>query len=125
MEPHNASYWQVSITGPLGPLINRRFDGPAEQDPHFIEQAIQVAVQAQPLPTFGAIEKILEEKWLTGKSCIVCGNLQWSVSQLPYSLQQLGNSNQVIPLYPVTCTNCGLTFLFNAIQTGLLPEGFV
>ena len=123
MEPHNASYWQLTITGPMGFTWNRRFDGPTEQSPEYIENTVRSALQDQRIPTFDAVARVLDAKWVEGKSCPVCGNTQWSIGELPHMLQPLGGGSTVMPVYPVTCTNCGLTFLFNAIRAGILPEG--
>jgi len=68
MEPHNASYWQVSITGPLGPVMNRRFDGPTEQDPEFIQQAVQSIFQsAKDAESLGVSQKRYNAKVPTKK----------------------------------------------------------
>jgi hypothetical protein len=121
-EPLNASYWDVAITGPAGINWRRRFDGPDQQNPDFIENAVRSALDER-VPSFAVIARKLDESWVQAKTCIVCGHSEWSISELPYVLQPLGGGSKIMPLYPVTCTNCGLTFLFNAIRAGLLPEG--
>jgi len=48
MEPHNASYWTVTITDERGQTWNHRFDGPAEQTAHHIEETIRSALPSPP-----------------------------------------------------------------------------
>jgi predicted nucleic-acid-binding Zn-ribbon protein len=119
-EPQNASYWHIVVQGPAGVTWNRRFDGPNEQNPDFIERTVRTALDER-VPTFARISAVLDAKWLRSKACITCGAEQWSISELPYVLEETGGG-KIMPVYPVTCTNCGFTMLFNAIRAGLLLE---
>lgn len=120
VEPQNASYWQLAVEGPANFSWVHRFDGPGEQDPQNIERQLRAAVDAK-LPTFSEITGRLDEKWTKPNTCPICGISEWSVSEIPYVLQQMGGKN-AMPLYPVSCTNCGFTILFNAIVTGLFRD---
>lgn len=119
-EPANASYWQVVIEGPASFRWTKRFDGPDEQMPKYIESRVREAVDAR-LPTFATIATRLDSKWTRSNNCPVCAASEWSVSQVPYALKQIEGAT-VMPLYPVSCTNCGLTMLFNAIAAGLMSD---
>ena len=115
--PQNASYWQVKVDGPGTFEWSGKFDGPGEQNADYIEQTVRRAIGDQ-LPSFSTITQKLEQKWTEPDECPVCGSREWNVTEIPYSLTEMGGS-KAIPIYPITCTNCGLTYLFNGIIAGL------
>lgn len=119
VEPHNASFWQLSVQGPANFNWVRRFDGPDEQRAEYVESQLRAAVAE--VPTFAAITRILDAKWTQPNTCPICGTSEWSVSEIPYALPQMGGE-RVMPLYPASCTNCGYVIFFNAILAGLLNE---
>lgn len=66
---------------------------------------------------FGRIGSV----WTKEKSCIICGQEKWSMSDKIFSLNQFGvnqKQNQIIPLIVLICSNCGNTISFNAITLG-------
>jgi hypothetical protein len=121
IEPQNASFWHIVVDGPGGFQWVRKIDGPNEQNAEYIGRLLAKAI-AERLPTFGVITDTLNRRWSQSKQCPICGTEEWSVSGIPYALQQIGSPNAILPLYPVTCTSCGHTILFNAFAAGLLPE---
>jgi len=66
-------------------------------------------------------------KW-QNRNCPMCGGGPWEVQEKTFQLNEFHNGNFVvggplIPIIPVTCTNCGHTVLVNAIVAGVLsPE---
>jgi predicted nucleic-acid-binding Zn-ribbon protein len=69
----------------------------------------------------------LREKW-GDRSCPMCGANAWAVQDKVFQLNEFSSGNLVIggplvPVVPVTCTNCGNTVLVNAIISGAVqPE---
>ena len=119
-EPQNASYWSVAVQGPGAFTWSRNFDGPDEQRPEYLEKVVRDAVSAQ-RPPFAAITKRLEAKWTKPDVCPICGADGWSVTEIPYVLTEMGG-DKAMPVYPVTCINCGFTIMFSAYAAGLLPR---
>jgi hypothetical protein len=75
-------------------------------------------------------EKILQfltEKW-GDKNCSMCSKGPWEVQKKIFQLSEFHEGNLVvggllIPVIPVTCTNCGHTVLVNALISGAItPE---
>jgi hypothetical protein len=55
----------------------------------------------------------------------MCGTSQWSVQDKVYQLSEFHGGNLVVggplvPVIPVSCTNCGNTVLVNAIIAGAI-----
>jgi len=72
------------------------------------------------------IEK-LNEIWKQPKSCSVCGQNQWDVSDMIFEIREFNGGNLIIggksiisPVIQVTCKNCSNTLLFNALKLGLI-----
>lgn len=70
------------------------------------------------------IKKVLVEKW-GNKSCPMCNNNNWNIQDRCFQLMQYNKGSMVvggpvIPIIPVTCTNCGNTVLVNAIVNKLI-----
>ncbi|MBA0014167.1 MAG: hypothetical protein H0Z53_00880 [Nitrosospira sp.] len=69
----------------------------------------------------------LSEKW-GNRDCQMCGKGPWEVQDKAFQLMEFHQGNLVvggplIPVIPVTCTNCGNTVLVNAIISGAIkPE---
>ncbi len=59
----------------------------------------------------------LEAKWGFGRKCPYCASPTWSVG--PPSVFRLSDGAESIPLFPVSCTNCGQTVLVDAQQAGI------
>ncbi|TLU57468.1 MAG: hypothetical protein FDX18_08250 [Chlorobium sp.] len=64
----------------------------------------------------------LSEKW-ENKDCPMCGKGPWQVQDKVFQLSEFQKDSLVggglmIPLIPITCTNCGNTLLVNAIISG-------
>ena len=70
----------------------------------------------------------IDEKWTRSKACPICGNSDWAV-YTAYELREyeegdfvLGVGNQIVPVIPVSCTQCGYTHLFNAFVAGAISR---
>jgi len=69
--------------------------------------------------------KHLQEKW-GNKACPMCGQNNWTVSDNLFELREFqgGNiilgSGPIIPVFPVTCNNCGNTVLVNGIVSQVI-----
>lgn len=69
----------------------------------------------------------LKEKW-KGQSCPLCGVGNWNVSDSVYELREFHDGNLVIgsgpivPIVPVTCSNCGNTIMVNALLSGAVEK---
>lgn len=66
----------------------------------------------------------LNGKWMS-KPCQMCSVGKWSVQDSTFQLMEFQEGSlvvggPVIPVVPVTCTNCGNTLLVNAITAGLM-----
>jgi hypothetical protein len=64
------------------------------------------------------------QKW-GGRSCPMCGNGPWTVQDKVFQLSEYHGGDLVVggplvPLVPVTCTNCGYTVVVNAILSGAI-----
>lgn len=75
-------------------------------------------------------EKILihlKEKW-KGRPCPLCNVGNWNVSDSVYELREFHDGNLVIgsgpilPVVPVTCSNCGNTVMVNALISGAVEQ---
>jgi hypothetical protein len=75
-------------------------------------------------------KKLIEQlkiKW-NERPCPMCGEKNWSVQDTIFELREFQHGSMVIgngplvPVAPVTCNNCGNTFLINAIVAGLLER---
>ncbi|MFB4350437.1 hypothetical protein [Microbacterium sp. CR_7] len=69
----------------------------------------------------------LNSRWIGQKICPICGTNNWELgltSELRTfnggSLVFGGPGGSVTPIFPVICSNCGLTYTFSAIKTGIL-----
>ncbi|ATN01027.1 hypothetical protein CRN77_15365 [Proteus vulgaris] len=75
-------------------------------------------------------EKIIEhltEKW-KGTYCPLCKSGPWNVSDKVFELREFQKDGgiiigggPIIPIIPVTCSNCGHIVLVNAIVSGCMP----
>jgi len=73
-----------------------------------------------------ALKKFLFDKW-EDSNCPKCKNNQWTV---PYDVFEIKKyltgkfiiGGEVIPVIPITCMNCGLTFMVNAIIAGIVKK---
>jgi len=69
----------------------------------------------------------LKEKW-KGQPCPLCGVGNWNVSDSVYELREFHDGNLVIgsgpivPIVPVTCSNCGNTIMVNALLSGAVEK---
>lgn len=66
------------------------------------------------------------QKW-EGRSCPMCGKGPWTVQDKVFQLSEYHGGSLVvggplIPLVPVTCTNCGYTVVVNAILSGAISS---
>jgi hypothetical protein len=69
--------------------------------------------------------EFLTEKW-GDKDCPMCNKGPWQVQDKLFQLSEYHQGSLVvggplIPVIPVTCTNCGHTILVNAIISGAIP----
>lgn len=69
----------------------------------------------------------LNSKW-PGKICPMCSGNNWNVSERAYELREFNQgdliigSGSVLPVIPVTCSNCGNTAMVNAIISGAIEK---
>ena len=66
----------------------------------------------------------LNTKWAS-RPCPMCGNPNWTAQNTAFQLMEFHAGNvviggPVIPVVPVTCTNCGNTVLINGLVAGVL-----
>lgn len=74
------------------------------------------------------VNKVIEwlnSKWQGAKTCPICRENKWIVSDKTVELHffnpgGLVIGGPVIPLVVVTCNNCGHTLLFNALKVGAI-----
>jgi len=71
----------------------------------------------------------LETKW-AGRRCPMCSIGTWNVADSVFQLMEFNEGNMVIggpiiPVIPVTCTNCGNVVFVNAIVAGAVKPGEV
>jgi len=67
----------------------------------------------------------LNSKWEGLKKCPVCGQNSWNVSDRVFEMREFHGGSMVVggilqPVIPVTCSNCGNTLYFNAMQAGIV-----
>jgi hypothetical protein len=71
----------------------------------------------------------LNNKW-GGQTCPMCRKGNWSVSEDIFEMRKFNNGNlviggpeaKIIPLVPITCSNCGKVVFVNAIVAGLISN---
>lgn len=69
----------------------------------------------------------LNQKW-KNKTCPLCGNTQWTVSDKIHELHEYQDSGVIIgsgnifPIVPITCINCGNTIFINPIIADAIKE---
>jgi predicted nucleic-acid-binding Zn-ribbon protein len=69
----------------------------------------------------------ISAKW-GNRNCPMCGEGTWEVQEKTFQLSEFHHGNlavggPLVPVIPVTCTNCGNTVLVNAIISGAIsPE---
>jgi len=69
----------------------------------------------------------LKEKW-EGRACPLCGVGNWNISDSVFELREYHGGNLVIgagpivPIVPVTCSNCGNTIMINALLSGAVEK---
>lgn len=69
-----------------------------------------------------AAKKWLGEKWpQERRACPICGVRDWIIGDTS-QLHLYGALGSVYPLVPVVCKNCAHTYLFQAIQMGVVSE---
>lgn len=66
----------------------------------------------------------LKDKW-KGKSCPLCQSGHWMVQDSCFQLMTYNPDaflvgGPVLPLIPVTCSNCSNTILINALLSGMI-----
>ena len=65
----------------------------------------------------------LKEKW-KGRNCPMCGIGNWNVSDKIFEVREFNGGDlilggtPIIPVVPVTCSNCGNIIMVNAIISG-------
>lgn len=69
----------------------------------------------------------LKDKW-RNRPCPMCAHASWTVQENVFELREYHGGNMVIggsalvPVVPVTCSNCGNTVLINAIIAGVVDR---
>lgn len=79
-------------------------------------------------PNSGQIMNFLNTKW-NGAVCPMCQGREWNVEDTIYELREFKDGNlivtkdcRIIPVVPITCTNCGNTVLLNPLAIGLMEK---
>lgn len=71
------------------------------------------------------INQHIAERWKAPVACAVCDENNWSVGEEVLELREFHGGNMVVgnsaivPITPVTCSNCGNTVLFNPLFAGI------
>jgi len=69
----------------------------------------------------------LKGKWY-GKPCPLCGVGNWNISDSVFELREFHDGSivlgagPIIPVIPVTCSNCGNTIMVNALLSGAVEK---
>jgi hypothetical protein len=76
---------------------------------------------------FSRLVAHLRDKWGERRACAQCGSGEWSVGDRVYELTEFHEGNvivggPVVPVVPVTCTNCGNTVLLNALISRIVER---
>lgn len=72
----------------------------------------------------------LQRQWREPQTCPICHEEDWKIPQSILELREYEEGeiiaypkdSSIIPLVAVTCTNCGYTFLINALTIHLLDD---
>lgn len=67
----------------------------------------------------------MKTKWVGSKACPICTNDEWNVSDVqelrPYNDGDLRVGDvTIVPIFLVTCKNCGLAHTFAATVAGVI-----
>jgi predicted nucleic-acid-binding Zn-ribbon protein len=68
--------------------------------------------------------KHLEDKW-NSQNCPMCGHSSWNIPSEVYEIREFHGGGLVlgpipiVPVIPITCSNCGNTILVNSIVAGI------
>ena len=73
--------------------------------------------------------KHLEDKW-SSQNCQMCGHISWNIPSEAYEIREFHGGGLVfgpvpiVPVLPITCSNCGNTILVDSIVAGItnIPE---
>ncbi len=73
--------------------------------------------------------QFLNEKW-QGTICPYCRGPEWNVENKMFELREYNKGNlylggpnsSIVPVVPVTCSNCGHTVLVNALVAKVMEE---
>lgn len=66
----------------------------------------------------------LEDKW-SSQNCPMCGHSSWNIPSEVYEIREFHGGGLVVgpipivPVLPITCSNCGNTVLVNSIVAGI------
>lgn len=71
----------------------------------------------------------LNEVWQPPKTCSVCGQNQWEISDIIFELREfhgggmaIGGHSSITPVVHATCKKCSNTLFFNALKLGLINK---
>ena len=70
----------------------------------------------------------LEQKWTSSHACPMCSGTNWEVSSVMELRQFNGASfvvkpGPIVPVFLVTCPNCGYVHTVNAVASGIAVQG--
>jgi len=65
------------------------------------------------------------KKKLKNYKCVLCENTNWNLEPFMVNISVTSNlasrlGGEILPLVPITCTNCGNTHFLNLVTLGLL-----
>lgn len=80
---------------------------------------------------YSKVINFIQTKW-HNKMCPMCQNSNWSVSDQVFEMREFNGGNlvisgdsSIIPVIPITCSNCGNIIFVNAILAGLVKNNGV
>jgi hypothetical protein len=66
----------------------------------------------------------LEAKWAEDPVCPYCGTDKWGIDPNPFTVARWDVEGRGVPMYFVSCLNCGQGVFFPAQKLDLLPDDF-
>ena len=73
------------------------------------------------------MKDFLNSRWESPFKCSYCGKNEWIISDSLFQLIEFNDGNLVIggdivPIIPVSCSNCGNTVLVSAVVAGIVKS---
>lgn len=83
-------------------------------------------IPIEPIPDPDQVKRYLEHKW-GPVNCRQCQQGEWLVSDKFFQLVEYQGAYRppprpIVPVIPITCSNCGNTMLINALVAGFMQS---